>query len=406
MLCFNRKIVNCKIIHFACLLFILSTFLSCGRKAAKPAQTVAPIPVQVQVVGEQTSVAQHTYVGTIEEERRVPLSVETGGQVLEVACRMGERVQKGEVLLRVDSASAIDAREAARATLRQAEDAYRRVTEVHGAGGVTEQQLIEVETKLAQARSMAAMAERRVENCVLRSPSDGVVGEVHVAEGQMLSPMTPAMMLYIVDRLYVTFSVPESEVAEIAVGDMGSMEVPAIEGRYQEKGGAVSRPHPKRVDDTMVRPGDRTSLSAQPSTSFPVRVVEKGMKANALSHAYPVRAEVLGVDKEVRDGAKLLNSKLSNCQIISLLLPGMVGKVRMQGLQSEGVVIPAACVQVTTEGKSVWVVQEDNTAVRRLIQIGQYVPNGVLVTDGLQTGDRVVTDGFQKLYKGAKIKDI
>ena len=350
--------------------------LSCGRKAAKPVQTVAPIPVQVQVVGEQTSVAQHTYVGTIEEERRVPLSGETGGQVLVVACRMGERVQKGEVLLRMDSASAIDAREAARATLRQAEDAYRRVTEVHGAGGVTEQQLIEVETKLAQARSMAAMAERRVENCVLRSPSDGVVGEVHVAEGQIVSPMTPAMTLYIVDRLYVTFSVPESEVAEIAVGDMGSMEVPAIEPRAK---------------------------SQEPSTSFPVRVVEKGMKANALSHAYRVHAEVLGVDKEVRDGAKLLNSKLSNCQIINLLLPGMVGKVRMQGQQSEGVVIPAACVQVTTEGKSVWVVQEDSTAVRRLIQIGQYVPNGVLVTDGLQTGDRVVTDGFQKLYKGAKV---
>ena len=362
MLCFNRKIVNCKIIHFACLLFILSTFLSCGRKAAKPAQTVAPIPVQVQVVGEQTSVAQHTYVGTIEEERRVPLSVETGGQVLEVACRMGERVQKGEVLLRVDSASAIDAREAARATLRQAEDAYRRVTEVHGAGGVTEQQLIEVETKLAQARSMAAMAERRVENCVLRSPSAGVVGEVHVAEGQMLSPMTPAMTLYIVDRLYVTFSVPESEVAEIAVGDMGSMEVPAIE--------QVAKLVPTCRE------------SQEPSTSFPVRVVEKGMKANALSHAYPVRAEILKKDR---------------------LLPGMVGKVRMQGQQSEGVVIPAACVQVTTEGKSVWVVQEDSTAVRRLIQIGQYVPNGVLVTDGLQTGDRVVTDGFQKLYKGAKI---
>ena len=336
--------------------------LSCGRKAAKQAQTVAPIPVQVQVVGEQTSVAQHTYVGTIEEERRVPLSVETGGQVLEVACRMGERVQKGEVLLCVDSASAIDAREAARATLRQAEDAYRRVTEVHGAGGVTEQQLIEVETKLAQARSMAAMAERRVENCVLRSPSDGVVGEVHVAEGQMLSPMTPAMTLYIVDRLYVTFSVPESEVAEIAVGDMGSMEVPAIE------------------QGAKLVPTCRESQES--STSFPVRVVEKGMKANALSHAYPVRAEVL------KKG---------------LLLPGMVGKVRMQGQQSEGVVIPAACVQVTTEGKSVWVVQEDSTAVRRLIQIGQYVPNGVLVTDGLQTGDRVVTDGFQKLYKGAKV---
>ena len=284
---------------------------------------------------------------------------------------MGERVQKGEVLLRVDSASAVDAREAARATLRQAEDAYRRVTEVHGAGGVTEQQLIEVETKLAQARSMAAMAERRVENCVLRSPSDGVVGEVHVAEGQLASPAMPAVTLYIIARLYVTFSVPESEVAEIAVGDMGSMEVPAIEQ------GAKLVPTCRESQTCPDLSGEQG-----PSTSFPVRVVEKGMKANALSHAYPVRAEVLKKDR---------------------LLPGMVGKVRMQGQQSEGVVIPAACVQVTTEGKSVWVVQEDSTAVRRLIQIGQYVPNGVLVTDGLQTGDRVVTDGFQKLYKGAKI---
>ncbi|MGN1239237.1 MAG: efflux RND transporter periplasmic adaptor subunit [Paludibacteraceae bacterium] len=383
MLCFNCKIVNYKIFHFACLLFILGILPSCGGKDAKKTPTVAPISVKVLVVGEHTSVARHTYVGTIEESRRVPLSVETGGQVLEVACRMGDRVQKGEVLLRVDSASAIDAREAARATLRQAEDGYRRVTEVHGAGGVTEQQLIEVETKLAQARSMASVAERRVANCVLRSPSDGVVGEVHVAEGQMLSPMTPAMTLYIVDRLYVTFSVPESEVSELRVGDNGSMDVPAIDRRYQAKGGAVSRPHQDgKLCDTMVRPGDRTSSEFQLPASIPVRVVEKGMKANALSHAYPVRAEVLR-----REG----------------LLPGMVSKVCMTGQQSEGLLIPAACVQVTPEGKSVWVVREDSTAERRMVQIGQYVPDGVLVTDGLQTGDRVVTDGFQKLYKGAKI---
>ncbi|MDY2943035.1 MAG: hypothetical protein SOT07_04985, partial [Paludibacteraceae bacterium] len=129
----------------------------------------------------------------------------------------------------------------------------------------------------------------------------------------------------------------------------------------------------------------RSTFNAQLPASIPVRVVEKGMKANALSHAYPVRAEVLR-----REG----------------LLPGMVSKVCMTGQQSEGLLIPAACVQVTPEGKSVWVVQEDSTAVRRMVQIGQYVPDGVLVIDGLQTGDRVVTDGFQKLYKGAKVKEI
>ena len=132
-----------------------------------------------------------------------------------------------------------------------------------------------------------------------------------------------------------------------------------------------------------VRHGDCTSSESQSPASIPVRVVEKGMKANALSHAYPVRAEVLN-----KDG----------------LLPGMVSKVRMTGQQSEGLLIPAAGVQRTPEGKSVWVAREDSTVERRMIQIGQYVPDGVLVIGGLQTGDRVVTDGFQKLYKGAKIQ--
>lgn len=319
---------------------------SCGGRR-KTERTVAPLPVRVLTVGGQTSVVTRTYVGAIEEERRVPLSIETAGRVVEIGCRVGKPVKKGDVLLRVDSAAAVDARDMARATLRQAEDGYRRVAEVHGAGGVTDQQLVEVETKLAQARGMASLAERRVTDCTLRSPCDAVVGDVSAVLGQTLAPTIPVLTLLVIEHLFVSFSVPEDEIAALRIGDAGRLDVPAaaVEGAR-------------------------------------IRITEKGMKANALSHTYSVRAEVL--DK-------------------STLLPGMVSKVQLDAQQRAGIIVPAACVQVSPEGHYVWVARSDGTADKQPIVVGDYLPDGALVTYGLQTGDQVITDGFQKLYKGCKV---
>lgn len=328
-------------------LLAVLTLSACSGGRGKSGQVVAPLPVKVLTVGGQTSVATRTYVGTIEEEKRVPLSMETGGQVVEVGCRVGGQVKTGDVLLRVDSAAAVDAREVADAALRQAEDGYRRVAEVYGAGGVTEQQLVEVETKRAQARSMASLAARRVEGCTLLSPCEAVVGDVSAVVGQTAVSSVPVVTLLIINRLYVSFSVPEDEIAAIRIGDTGVAEVPAAE-----------------------------------TGSVGIRVVEKGMKAHALSHTYTVRAEVT----EKGD-----------------LLPGMVSKVRMDGQRRDGIVVPAACVQVAPDGHYVWAAKADGTAGKQYITVGEYLPDGVLVTGGLQAGDKVITDGFQKLYKGCRI---
>ena len=320
---------------------------ACSGGRGKNEQGVAPLPVKVLTVGGQTSVVTHTYVGTIEEEKRVPLSMETGGQVVEVGCRVGGQVKTGDVLLRVDSATAVDAREVADAALRQAEDGYRRVAEVYGAGGVTAQQLVEVETKRAQARSMASLAARRVEGCTLTSPCEAVVGDVSAVVGQTVVSSVPVVALLIINRLYVSFSVPEDEIAAIRIGDTGVAEVPAAE-----------------------------------TGSVGIKVVEKGMKAHALSHTYTVRAEVT----EKGD-----------------LLPGMVSKVRMDGQRRDGIVVPAVCVQVAPDGHYLWAAKADGTAEKQYITVGEYLPGGVLVTGGLQAGDKVITDGFQKLYKGCRI---
>ena len=54
------------------------------------------------------------------------------------------------------------------------------------------------------------------------------------------------------------------------------------------------------------------------------------------------------------------------------------------------------------EGPTVWI-KEKGTAVRRNIRIDGYVADGVRVTEGLQAGDSLIIEGYQKLYKGCKV---
>ena len=87
-------------------------------------------------------------------------------------------------------------------------------------------------------------------------------------------------------------------------------------------------------------------------------------------------------------------------------MSGMVGKVMVNGerlkMNSEGVVIPAKCVLLKPEGHTVWVI-EQGSAVRRDIVVDGYQADGVRVKNGLQPGDTLIIEGYQKLYNGCKV---
>jgi len=89
------------------------------------------------------------------------------------------------------------------------------------------------------------------------------------------------------------------------------------------------------------------------------------------------------------------------------LLPGMVASVRFitEGSQSiAGKSLPITAVQKAADGSLfVWTVAKDNTAHRTKVSIGANNGNHVAITDGLDMGQRVVTEGYQKLSEGTKV---
>ncbi len=329
---------------------LLPLLVACNFIGKKESFEKQPIKVKTLIISEQTHAYAHTYVGKIEEVSSVQLGAQSAGQVLSVSVKVGDRVRAGQELLRIDDTQARNALQAANASLKQAQDGYNRAQQVYAEGGVTEQKMVELGSQLEQARSIVSMSRKSLNDCVLRAPADGIIGECKVKAGQTIAPAVPLITLLNMDGYNVVFDVAEADIAAIRTGDSGIVQVAAIG-----------------------------------SDTLPIRVVEKSLLANAISHTYTVKAVVLGTQRKD-------------------LLPGMVSKVWLQSQSVSGYFVPSECVQTLPSGRSVWVVQ-DSVAQRRSIEIGEYVANGVIVTNGLQVGDKVISEGFQKMYSGAKVVD-
>lgn len=332
---------------------ILTLFLlclgGCGKKTALPTQ-VQPIPVQVMTIAQQTQVNTHSYVGRIEQQASIPISAANGGTITQLYVGNGDQVVAGQALLTIDTTQAFNSLQIALATLQQAQDGHQRAQQVFEQGGVTPQKMVELQSQLQQAQSMLAIARKRLDDCTIRAPRDGIVAECHLQIGQQITPAAPVLTLLDMQNYKVTFDVPEKDIATIHIGHKGTLSIEALH-----------------------------------LSDIPIRIEEKNLIANRLSHTYSITATVL-----------------ASQQVKGQLLPGLVGKVLLQAQTIEGIILPATCIHTQSHGTVVWVVQ-DGKAERRSIEVGPYTADGVLIINGLSIGDIVITSGHQKMYSGAPV---
>jgi len=318
----------------------------CKDKEKKTEERV--ISVNVKVIEEETFGEKRNYVGTIEASEAITLSFEAGGNVKDVFVKVGDNVHAGQLLARLDKTSAQSSYDAAKSTLEQAEDGYRRAKQLHDNGSLPEVRWVEIQTKLAQAQSMENISRQALEHCDLYSPASGVIGSKMIEQGTNVSPLQQAFKLMNIRQLKVKTSIPENEISKIKVGKKAIVTVPAAD------------------DET-----------------FEVEVIEKGIEANVLSHSYEVKCIFTGDHEK--------------------LLPGMVCKVTMDEPENTGYVIPSRAVQTMADGIGVWKIK-NGRAERCIVKSNKYVADGVLVMEGIEKGDTIVTEGYQKLFDNAKVE--
>lgn len=311
-----------------------------------------PIMVSTAVARNEPWSPQVNIVGSLEAVEGTEITAQIAGNVTRIAFRSGEHVRKGQLLVGLDDSSQLAQLHADQAKLTLAQTTLARDQKLYAAHALSQLNLQTDEANAAAAQAVVEGDQATLRKLNIGAPFTGVAGIREVSLGQYVSPGTAIVNLQSDNPLLLDFTLPQSTVSEIAVGQKVSFTVNA----YAHK-------------------------------SFEGRVTAIGSQ----------------VDPATRNIA--LQATLANPQ--DLLRPGMYGSVRLSvGHELHGVVVPNTAVSYNTFGDYVYVVEPKNgqsVVQQRVVQVEDQREGSALIAAGLKAGEVVVTAGQEKLRDGAVI---
>lgn len=338
-------------IVFASLLMVSAAIVSCATRTPSDKsageEKIAEVGA-LKVVSTTDVPGELGYVGTVKAMKSAKIAARYSGTVDNINVMQGRHVAGGAVIAEISSPTLQSTQAAAAATYGYAKDALDRVMKVKDAGGVTEQKLIEVRTEHDKALAALQGADQALAECLVKAPFSGVIGEVLVEAGENVLAAQPLATIFDISSLEIEISVPEAEMASVAVGDWMDVRIPALGDKYVK-----------------------------------AKVSGRGIVGSALSHSYTCTLTPTGK--------------------VDGLLPGMVCSVKKSDMKNALIVIPVTAVKTDSEGLYVWTI-DNGTAAKRHISTSGYAGDGVIVAGGLEDGDIVITSGAGKVSTGMKVK--
>ena len=331
-----------------------------GFSAPKP-----PISVAVATATEQPWQARLPTVGTLKALQGVDLSLETAGTVTDVQFQSGQKVKAGQPIVQLDSDVEKALLETAMADLGLSTVNYNRGSQLVGSQAISKGEFdrllaIMKKDQATVNQLKASLAKKRI-----LAPFSGTIGIRQVDVGDYVASGTMIATLQDLSSLYVDFFVPEQSIPKIGIGQ--SVQV---------------------------------VVAAYPKETFPGTISAINPKVENTTRNVQVRATLANPD------GKLLPGMFASLQV---LLPDPQPRI----------VVPESAITYTLYGNSLYVVAqkkaEDGSVVkddkgqpvliaeRRFIETGERRDGRVMITKGVQNGEKVVTAGQIKLDNGVHI---
>ena len=288
-------------------------------------------------------------IGTAVANESLTVTAKVTDTVRSVDFEDGDYVEAGAVLVQLTNREEEALLAEARANLDDAQTQLARIE------NLAEQNLIST-SELDIARSRAEASQARLETVVARlsdrlilAPFSGILGFREVSPGTLLQPNTPITTLDDVSIIKLDFTVPESFLGEM------------------------------RPDSTVL-----ARAASYPDREFEGVVRTVGSRVDPVTRAIQVRAHIDNDD--------------------GLLRPGMLLTVGIVMAERTAIVISENAVFQVQDRAYVYVVDSELIARQRLVRTGARRYGGVEVLDGLEVGERIVTEGIVKLRDGARVR--
>ncbi|WP_045373787.1 multidrug efflux RND transporter periplasmic adaptor subunit VmeY [Vibrio campbellii] len=355
-----------------------ATAILAGCGEASNARKGAPAPLvvtqDVTIIDYQPS---KSYIGRIEAVEDTNITAQVSGYLEARHFDEGQMVEKGQLLYSIEPssfeaqvASAKAALAQAKAALKKAELDHQRGKNLLPRGSISQSEfdaltatLLGARAELEAANAQLKLAEVNLSYTQIRAPFSGRISDSKVSTGDLLSPSSGILTTLVsLDPVHTSFSVSERERLNLGMdgikGD-GSAESSGVEVQLELENGEYFE-HLGQLDFL-------------------------GNRINTQTGTIAMRAVVPNPDQK--------------------LLPGQHIKVNLRDKNAKDViVIPRRAVQTDLEGDFVMVMAEGNVAERRNVELGAQVEQGIIIKDGLDKDDTVITQGLQRVRNGVEVR--
>ena len=361
-----------KVLMFAAASMLLA---SCGGGGGRP--TFGDNEFPVVAVGTSSTTMQSTYPANIKGVQDVEIHPKVQGFIVQINVKEGQTVSAGQVLFVLDNATfQAQVRQAqaqvntATASLNTAKLTYENSQKLHASGVIGDYELQSSKNNyesavagLAAAQASLASAKESLSYCFVKSPAAGVVGSLPLKVGTLVSAANTLTTVSNISTMEVYFSMTEKDM--LAMGKNAGGLTGAID--------AMPAVKLKLADGTEYdQEGRVTKMSG---------VIDAGTGSVQIIAVFP-------------NPGKVLKS-------------GGSGAIIIPKSNTDAIIIPQGCVSEVQDKKFVYILDKDNKVKYTEIKVDpQNDGNNYIVTEGLKTGDKYVTNGITKLSDGMEIVPI
>ena len=346
-------------------------FAGCKGKDAGMGFERPPAPVTVDAAIQQDVPVYIDAVGTSVAREVVAIHPQVSGRITQIHFADGVNVQKGTLLFTIDPRPYQAAVHAVQATLAEKEAAleharieFNRVENLIASNAISKQDYesrkngMQIATaQLSQSKAELETARLNLEYCYIRSPIEGRTGQRLVDLGNIVAANSqqPLLTIQRLNPIYADFTVAENDLT-------------AVQRNMQ-----------------------RGSLRVE------VRLPDENVP--------PRNGSLTFLDNAVQDGTGTVKLRATIPNEDHLFWPGRFVNVRLVlDVQKNAVLVPSVAPQNSAKGTFVYVVKQDSTAELRPVTLGQQQGDLVVISKGLQTGERVVVNGQLGVTPGGKVQ--
>ena len=322
----------------------------CGSQNNQaPATQQAPQEPQVALVSVVAAARENVpqtslYSSTVQAKVVNNIAPQGAGRIQKLNVEVGDFVAKGQVLAEMDKVQL----EQAQLKLRNDETELERVRTLLSQGGISQADFDQLELAFNVSKSSCRNIE---ENTILRSPVSGVITARNYDRGDMFTMGQPIYTVQQITPVKILVGISETDYTRVKKGDTVSITADALPGK--EFSGTVNRLYP-----TM-----------DPAT-----------------HTFNVEVTVPNTRRELR--------------------PGMYARVTVNFGSTFNIVLPdTAVLKMQGAGtRSVFVVDPEGKAERRVVTLGRHFDGKYEILSGLEEGEQVVVKGNSALKAGQAVQ--